>query len=245
MERRRLKDMEQKLTTRVSTVPRLVQNDAVDLAKLGRRQHVAKSSYVFQVGDLASQVYLLESGQAKVYRASAHGTQVLLFFHGQNEIIGIHETMLGDGTRLRSYAAQASEESVVCAVPRDRFLAFIAARFRVAQYVVEALCFRLDETNEKLASFAAADMGARVARVILHMSACYGQHVGGEAVELGVPLTQQELANVIGAARQTVNGIIQSLKADGIITVTKQHMRVENEVRLRRIAMRDVGNDEY
>lgn len=129
-------------------------------------------------------------------------------------------------------------------VPRERFLAFIATRFRAAQYVIDALCFRLDETNEKLASFAAADMGARVARVILHMSTCYGQHVGGKAVELGVPLTQQELANVIGAARQTVNGIIQSLKADGIISVTKQHMRVEDEARLRRIAMRDTGPDE-
>lgn len=236
--------MEQTVATGASPMPRLVQNDAADLAKLGRRQHVPKSAYVFQAGDLASQVYLLESGQVKVYRSSVHGTQVLLFFHGQSEIIGIHETMLGVGERLRSYVAQASEDSVVFAVPRERFLAFIATRFRAAQYVIDALCFRLDETNEKLASFAAADMGARVARVILHMSACYGQHVGDKAVELGVPLTQQELANVIGAARQTVNGIIQSLKADGIISVTKQHMRVENEARLRRIAMRDTGPDE-
>lgn len=235
--------MEQNLANPKSPMPRMAQNDAADLAKLGRRQHVPKSAYVFQVGELASHVYLLESGQVKVYRSSAHGTQVLLFFHGRNEVIGIHETMLGSGERLRTYAAQASEDSVVCGVPRERFLAFLATRFRAAQYIIDALCFRLDETNEKLASFAAADMGARVARVILHMSTCYGEHVGNQAVDLGVPLTQQELANIIGAARQTVNGIIQSLKAEGIITVSKQHMRVLNESRLRRIATRDAGGD--
>lgn len=219
--------------------PRLSDNDALDLVKLGRRRHVLRQDYVFKTGDPASNVFLVEQGQIKIFQSSPNGQHVLLFFRSKGEIIGIHESVLGRGSRIHSCVAQASEDSVICAVPLDRFMAFLAMRFRAAQYVIDALAFRLNESSEKLASFAAADIGARLARIILHMSACYGQHVGGKAVELGVPLTQQELANIVGAARQTVNGILQSLKADGIISVTKQYMRVEDEARLRRIAMRD------
>lgn len=219
--------------------PRLAERDAADLAKLGTRRHAPKSEYIFKSGDVAEAVYLVERGQVKIFQSSPNGPDVILFFRGEREIVGIRESVLDQGRRVRAALAQASEDSVVCVVPLEGFLAFLATRFRAAQYVIEALSFRLDETSEKLASFAAADIGARVARIILHMSACYGQHVDGKAVELGVPLTQQELANVVGAARQTVNGIIQSLKTDGIISATKQYMRVEDEARLRRIAMRD------
>lgn len=226
-------------TSDATPPPRLSENDSIDLAKLGKRRHVPRSSHVFQTGDAASHVFLIEHGQVKIFQSSPNGQHVLLFFRSKGEIIGIRESVLGRGARIHSCTAQASEDAVVCAVPLERFMAFIAMRFRTAQYVIEALSFRLNESSEKLASFAAADIGARVARIILHMSACYGQHVGDKTVELGVPLTQQELANVVGAARQTVNGIIKSLKADGIISVTKQYMRVENEARLRRIALRD------
>ena len=221
------------------TPPRLPDKDATDLVKLGRRRHVPRHDHVFQTGDPATCVFLVEQGQIKIFQTSPNGQHVLLFFRSKGEIIGIHESVLGRGTRIHSCMALASEDSVICAVPLDRFMSFLAMRFRAAQYVIDALSFRLNESSEKLASFAAADIGARVARIILHMSACYGQHVGDKAVELGVPLTQQELANVVGAARQTVNGILQSLKADGIISVTKQYIRVEDEARLRRIAMRD------
>lgn len=212
--------------------------DAADLAGLGKRRHVPKSAYIFQAGDLAAQVYLIEHGQAKVFYSSPTGPRVLLFFSGEGEIIGLHETVLGNGQRTHASLAQASEDCVVSAVPVERLLAFLATHFRTAHYVIEALSFRIDETNEKLASFAAADIGARVARIILHMSACYGQHIG-KAVELGVPITQQELANIVGAARQTVNGVIQTLKSDGVISISKQFIRIEDETTLQRIAMRD------
>ena len=117
---------------------------------------------------------------------------------------------------------------------------FLALRFRAAQYIMAALCFRPHETSENLASLTAANVGPRVARIILHMSACYGCHVGAQAVELGMPLTQQELADIAGAARQTANGVIQGLKARGVITIIRQHMRVEDEDQLRQIAENDV-----
>ena len=224
--------------------PRLLEKDASDLIKLGHRRHVPRHEQVFRAGDQAINVFLLERGQVKIFQCSPSGQQVLLFFRSEGEIIGIHESVLGGGRRIHCCTAQASEDSVICAVPLDRFIEFLTTRSSAAQYVIEALSFRLNESSEKLASFAAADIGSRVARIILHMSACYGQHVGGQAVEVGVPLTQQELANVVGAARQTVNGIIKALKADGIISVTKQHVRVEDEARLRRIALRDHPDDD-
>lgn len=217
----------------------LPEREAFDLAALGQRRHISKHAHLFNAGDTATHVFLVENGHIKLFQQSPSGTPVLLFFYGPRELFGLRAATLGQGKRVRSCSAQASEDSVVAAIPLDRFLTFLSTRPSACLHVVKTLAARLDETTERLASFAAADIGARVARVILHMSACYGEHVGGSAVELGVPLTQQELANVVGAARQTVNGILQSLKAEGIISVTKQHMRVEDDARLRRIAMRD------
>lgn len=220
--------------------PHLVEKDCIDLTKLGRLHAVPKHEYVFRLGHAARQVYLLVSGQVKVSRASLEGRDVPLFFHSTAEIIGIQDALLGDGQWSRQCFAQACEDSVVSVIALEPFKSFLAMRFRAAQYVMEALCFRLNETSENLASLTAANVGPRVARIILHMSACYGRHVGAQAVELGMPLTQQELADIVGAARQTVNGVIQALKAQGVITITRQHMRVEDEALLRQIAENDV-----
>lgn len=219
--------------------PRLPEKDVADFVRLGQRRRVAKSEYVFQAGQPASHVYLLESGQIKVLRASPSGPQVLVFVRGKGELIGIHEAVLSDGVGTRTCLAQASEDSVLSAVPMTRFLSFIAERFDTAHYVIRALSFRLEQAKDKLASFAATDIGARIARVIMHMSVSYGTRVGGTTVELGVPLTQQELADIVGATRQTVNAAIQTLKAENVITVTKNYIRIEDADRLERIARRD------
>lgn len=78
-------------------------------------------------------------------------------------------------------------------------------------------------------------MAARVARIVLHMTACYGTHVG-EAMELGVPLTQQEVADMVGGARQTVNAVLSTLKAEGVLSISNKRIRIENQARLAEIA---------
>lgn len=214
----------------------------MDLAKLGRPLHLRKHKYVFRGGQLADHVYVLEGGQIKVFRLSLTGRNVVLFFCNPSEVIGINESLLGGGSWRRQTFAQATEDSMLSAVPLDRFKAFVAQRMRVALYIIGMLSYRLNETSEKLSHLAAAHVTSRVARIILHMTSCYGKHAGEKALEMGVPLTQQELADVVGTTRPTVNRIIQTLKTDGIISVTKKYVQVEDEERLRQVAVSDSAN---
>lgn len=215
-----------------------------ELVRVGTIRELRKNDYGFRAGTEASEVYLLERGSVKIFGTSPEGTEMLLCVSSAGALFGLSEALRPTEHPKHAYDAIACEDSRLFVIARSQFQSLLINQPALALYIIETLSFRLDESRQRLINLAAVNMAARVARVILHMSTCYGQHVGDKAVELGVPLTQQELANVIGAARQTVNGIIQSLKADGIISVTKQHMRVENEARLRRIAMRDTGPDE-
>lgn len=219
--------------------PRLAESEQADIVRHGRRRHVPKSAYVFQAGDPASHVYLLESGQVKVLRASPRGPHVLLFVRSKGEIIGIHEAVLSGGVGARTCLAQALEDCVISAIPLEHFLSLLTEKSNTAHYVIRALSFRLEQAKDKLASFAATDIYARIARVILHMSASCGKRVGGKVVELGVPLTQQELADIVGVTRQTVNAAIRTLKAEKIISISRNSIRIEDSEKLDRIARGD------
>jgi CRP/FNR family transcriptional regulator len=104
--------------------------------------------------------------------------------------------------------------------------------------VAATLSRRLDDSCDNLSNLALSHVAARVARLILHTGQAYGTHVG-KNVDLDIPLTQQEIADMVGAARQTVSSILSALKHEGVISMSRRHIRIENEERLRELAERN------
>ena len=208
----------------------------LELSRIGRRRFIAKNEYVFRAGDPAHCICVVEYGHLKISEPTAEGRDVLMFIRAPDEILGLRGALQRDGKGIRTYSAQACEDSGIVCVPVEKLRPYLETHPKIALEVAEILARRLNETCEKLSILSLSQVPSRVAHLILNVGQCYGTFVG-RGVELSVPFSQQEIADMVGAARQTVSGIINELKLGGVISVSQKFIRIENIEKLKNLAL--------
>ncbi|HYC47427.1 MAG TPA: Crp/Fnr family transcriptional regulator [Burkholderiales bacterium] len=209
----------------------LAQLEPVDhkaLVALAALQRYAKGSFVFRAGSPGNNVYFLVDGKVKIKQLSPAGREVILWFCLPGEIFGLAEVARGGG---RVVSAQACEASDVLAVPQERFRSYLAAHPRVAQLSMQVLAHRLRVLGEMFVNLVADDVNTRLAKLILRLCSRYGTRVEGE-LRLNLPLTHQEIADMIGTTRQTVTTALSALKRKGVLTMEAHRVRIDSEERL-------------
>ena len=206
----------------------LAQLDADDLAGLlaiATVQHYRKSELVFRSGTPGSNVYFLRSGKIKIHQLSPLGREVILWFCFPGEIFGLAEVASGGG---RVVNAQASAPSEVLAVSQEKFRDLASRRSRIAMLSMQVLSSRLRVLGEMFVNLVADDVNTRIAKLILRLSARYGTRVGRE-IFLNIPLTHQELADMVGTSRQTVTSALNAFKRQGVLSIDARRIHIESE----------------
>lgn len=124
--------------------------------------------------------------------------------------------------------AQVCEASEVLAVSQENFKAFLDYHPRVVMLSMQVLSSRLRVLGEMFVNLVADDVNTRIAKLILRLSACYGTRVGKE-VFLNIPLTHQEIADMVGTSRQTVTSALSALKRQGVLSIDNRRIHIESE----------------
>jgi len=207
----------------------------LDLMHMGKRRTLAKNQYAFRAGEPADCICIVEYGHLKVFEPVLDGRDVLMFIRAPGELLGLRGALQRDGKGVRTYAAQACEDTAVLCVPADKFRSYLEIHPQLTLAVAEILSVRLNESCDKLSKLSLTQVASRIAYLILNIGQCYGTHIGN-GIDLNVPFSQQEIADMVGAARQTVSGIINTFKLDGVISVSNKHIRIENIEQLRKLA---------
>jgi len=204
----------------------LEQADRDRLFALGARRVYAKGEAVFRVGDPGAHVYFLETGRVKIFQPADSGREVILWFCLAGEIFGLAEVARGGGGRVVS--AQACEASKVLAVSQDAFRGFVAARPKAALLSMQVLSSRLRGLSDVLVNLVADDVHTRIAKLILRLGARYGRR-DGRVIHLDIPLTHQEIADMVGTTRQTVTSTLSRLKRQGVLSIDTHRIDIESE----------------
>lgn len=195
------------------------------LEALGRREICARNDFVFSAGSPGRNVYFLRLGRVKIYQPSASGREVILWFCLPGEIFGLAEVTRGGG---RSVSALACEPCELLCVAEDQFKAFVEARPRIALLSMQVLSSRLRLLGEMHANLVSDDVDTRIAKLILRLAARHGVRVGKE-LRLTLPLTHQEIADMVGTRRQTVTSCLGSMKRRGVLAIDDHRLVVESE----------------
>lgn len=201
-----------------------------DFARLGECRRCAKHDFVFRSGDPGRHVYVLKEGRAKIFKVSESGKEVILWFCFPGEMFGLAEASRGGS---RDVYAQACSELLVQRIAREQFVLFLDARPRVALQVIDLLSCRLRVLGDILTNLATDDAGSRVIKLLLRLCSRYGRLDDASGICLDIPLTHQEMADMLGASRQTVSTVIGELKKRGALEVRKRQLylkpgRLEN-----------------
>ena len=194
--------------------------------RLGRGQAL------FSEGDRGDQLYVVLEGKMKLGRTSADGRENLLAVMGPGEMFG--ELSLFD-PGPRTATATAITDSTLRALSSTNLQPWLSEHPEVAAQLLAALARRLRRTNEAMADLVFSDVPGRVAKALLDLAKKFGVEAE-DGLRVTHDLTQEELAQLVGASRETVNKALADFAGRGFLRLEGRGVVILDLERLRRRA---------
>jgi CRP/FNR family transcriptional regulator, cyclic AMP receptor protein len=181
-----------------------------DIAASGVIRTFPRNTVLINEGDVGDALYVLLSGRVKIYSSNEAGREFVIDFQGPGEYVG---EMSLDGAP-RSASVMTVEPTTCAVVNRAQFRDFILAHPDFAMHLIERLIHRVRVTTSNLKSLALSDVYGRLVRLLNALV----QDVNGRSV---VPekLTQQDIADRVGASRDMIGKLMKDLVAGGYLAV--------------------------
>jgi CRP/FNR family transcriptional regulator, cyclic AMP receptor protein len=194
--------------------------------------HLDRGERLFSEGDAGEKLYIILTGKIKLTKAAPDGRENLLSVHGPGEMFG--ELSLFDPIP-RTSSATAVTSARLAALAHDDLRTWLSSRPDVAMHLLQALAQRLRRINEVKADLVFTDVPGRVAKALLDLSDRFGVPTP-EGIQVNHDLTQEELAQLVGASRETVNKALADFTARGWIHLAAKSVLVTDADRLRKRA---------
>jgi CRP/FNR family transcriptional regulator, cyclic AMP receptor protein len=187
---------------------------------------------LFSEGDAGDKLYIILAGKIKLTKAAPDGRENLLSVHGPGEMFG--ELSLFDPIP-RTSSATAVTSARLAGLAHDDLRAWLSTRPEVAMHMLQALAQRLRRINDVKADLVFTDVPGRVAKALLDLAERFGVQTP-EGLQVNHDLTQEELAQLVGASRETVNKALADFTARGWIQLAAKSVLVTDTDRLRKRA---------
>ncbi|MGI8424157.1 MAG: Crp/Fnr family transcriptional regulator [Chloroflexota bacterium] len=207
---------------RVPLFASLKQHQVAELTQLARRQRFGRDEAVFFQGDEGDSFYVILTGQVKVSVSSPEGQEAILVMLDAGESFG--ELALLD-EQPRSATIEATRPTEVLVMRRDEFHRIIHQHPDVALSLLRVMTKRLRDTDQLVQDAAFLDVAERLAKKLLALVDSHGRR-SERGIELDIHLTQQDLAAMIGATRESVNKQLGAFRDRGILSVDRQRITI-------------------
>jgi CRP-like cAMP-binding protein len=187
---------------------------------------------LFRKGDHGRQLYGVLSGRLKVSAAGADGKEIVFNVCDPGEVIG--EIALLD-SNPRSATIVALEASELLVLDRRDFLPFLERHPRVAIELAELLAARLRRLSELAEDSVLLALRARLAKKLVALAQRYGQPTKG-GVEIDLPLSQQEIGDMVGTSRESINKQLRAWTLDGLLSSQRGRITLRDPAALEALA---------
>jgi len=211
---------------------RLPEKLANDLFAKSRLVKIAADQTLFTAGDPGDGCYRVESGLMKVSVISPTGSERILAIFGPGSLIG--EFAVIDG-QPRSATVSTLEECEMAVLDVEAFRDFLAAHPSVGIKLLAVLAGRVRDLTTRLEDRAFLEVPARLAKQLLWLAENHGERSGSGA-HIELRLSQQELGDLIGATRESVNKYLSEWTRNGVLRQARERMEIFDLEALRAIA---------
>jgi len=206
------------------------------LANLARIRRWPAGEEIVQKDVPADAVYVIVKGRASVSVAARDGRILTLREIGEAEIIG-EVSLLDGGLPSATVTAVTNLELIV--VDRRSFLNLVEERPRIAVALLPVLASRLRRLTAWADDLAGLPLSARIARCLLGLLAAHGQELGPSRSRIGRRFSQEDLASMVGATRESINKHLARLERDGILAKESGYLVIVDLPRLQLEAQHD------
>ena len=208
----------------------LADEDLHELMAVARRRTFRSGEVIFHRDDSGQVLYVIKEGKVKISLISPEGQEISLVVFGKGECFG--EFAILDGLP-RSADAVALERVECYTLQRNDFHKAIMKNPKIAIQVLEVLSKRLRTTDQMIEDLIFLDVYGRVAKKLLELADAHGSKVDN-GIRIDVRLTQQELAAMVGASRESVNKVIGYFTDKNFISTDKHRITLLRIVELKR-----------
>jgi len=189
-----------------------------DIARQGGVRSYPANAVLINEGDTSDTLFILLSGRVKVYSNNAEGKEIVITTHGPGEYVG--ELALDGG--VRSASVMTLEPTTCSIVSGANLRAFVAAHPDFASHLIFKLIRSVRQATESVKSLALEDVYERVIRLLNDIS---DPAEGGQRL-VREKLTQQDVADRIGASREMVSRIFKDLTAGGYLETSSGRIAI-------------------
>jgi len=203
------------------TIPLFQDLSDVDLKvidELSIEKVVPKGTVILSEGELGDSLYAIINGRVKVFIGDEDGREIILKILQPGDFFG--EMSMVD-SQPRSASVSTLETSTFKVLSHEAFAECLTRAPRIATLVMQALAKRLRDADRKISTLALMDVYGRVANTLLELAI----NTNGKLV-VGERLSQQDIANMVGASREMVNRILKDLTERGYIAVESKTITI-------------------
>lgn len=201
-----------------------------DIDGLIMERNFNKGRIIFVEGEPGEAVFFLKEGRIKITKQTEDGREQILHFIYPGEIFA--EVVLFDGG---SYPASAEvvEDSRVGMIRNADMERIILNNSGIALGILKIMSKRLRLAQKQINELALMDTSRRMASTLIFLAAEQGVHCEGLGLVIDIPLTNQDLANMIGTSRETANRILNDMRRQKTIKINKKQIMITDMKRLK------------
>ena len=210
----------------------LEDRDLEGIAALAITKRYRARQVIVRQQEPGDELFAIMQGHTKVVTSDADGHDTVLAVMGPGQVFG--EVSLLDGApRSATIIALASCE--LLAIRREPFMAYLEAHPKIATRLLVVLAGRLRRLTKRAEDIAFLDVAGRLAKKLLGLAEEYGMALGNQ-VRVVVKLSQQELGDMVGTSRESVNKHLRAWEQQGIISQQSGYLTIHDLPRLRTLA---------
>ncbi len=181
---------------------------------------------IFYKGDPATEVFVVRSGKVKVSVPCEDGREIIFDIIGPGQLFGEMAALEGTVHQATTTALETTELEVM---DRQEFLTLLKKCPETATKLLMVLCTRLRRTNELVHEISCLPLSMRLARKLWKLAKAYGVQTP-RGIRINVQLYQQELANLVGTSRESINKQLSLWQAEGLISMEQGFLIINQPI---------------
>ena len=216
-----------------------IQNVVLPMPEVTRLEALRRSTTLFSQDQPADSLYYIEQGLVKVTRTNRKGSRIILTIRGAGDVLG-EESL---STTEQSYYGEAEilTGATIYRIPKEVQAQALATNAEWASALVSYVVHRRFALAEKVELLCLHDVEYRILHYLAELSTLVASPLNGEGYQ--VPITQLELADLIGATRETTSTTLNQLERRGLVRLSRRMLTIESPDQLRVAALERDGMD--
>ncbi|MBK5225302.1 MAG: Crp/Fnr family transcriptional regulator [Thermoleophilia bacterium] len=192
------------------------------------KRRLKSNTVIFHENDPAAAFYLVKSGRVKIYKVGPDGREQVLAILSEGQIFG--DVPAFDGGPYPATAATMVDSEIYLLRSED-FQDLVRRYPEVALKIIRVLGQRLRQSMELVRDLSFKQVPHRLAGLLLKMSEEYGSETG-EGILIDLPLSRQELADIVGTSRETITRELKKMEREGMLKVDRRLITIADRERL-------------